>query len=110
MFIEKKLTTPTIPFTITLKTRTYKKNDLLVKIFLKGVLKPIKTLVVLNQMLPEVTTWGDAQKAAIRCETNFYKTQASGGTLELPNLTTPVDDRSVDDRHIAPEMVCQIQR
>jgi hypothetical protein len=65
------------------------KNDLLVKILLKGVLKPIKTLMVLNQMLPEVTTWDDAQKAAIRCETTLYKTQASGGTLELPNLTTP---------------------
>ena len=49
---------------------TQNQNDLLVKILLKGVLKPIKTLVVLNQMLPEVTTWGDAQKAAIRCETN----------------------------------------
>jgi hypothetical protein len=45
--------------------------------------------MVLNQMLPEVTTWDDAQKAAIRCETTLYKTQASGGTLELPNLTTP---------------------
>ncbi len=56
----------------------------LVKILLKGVIKPIKTLMVLNQLLPEVKTWEDAQKAAIRCETTLYETQASGGTLELP--------------------------
>jgi hypothetical protein len=68
------------------------KNDLLVKILLKGVLKPIETLMVLNQMLPEVTTWDDAQKTAIRCETTLYKTQASGGTLELPTLSTTNDN------------------
>jgi hypothetical protein len=45
------------------------KKDLLVKILLKGVIKPIKTLMVLNQLLPEVITWHDAQDAAIRCET-----------------------------------------
>jgi hypothetical protein len=42
------------------------KNDLLVKILLKGILKPIKTLMVLNQLLPEVTTWENAQAAALR--------------------------------------------
>lgn len=60
---------------------------MLIKILLKGILKPIKTLMILNQMLPEVTTWEDAQKAAIRCETTLYKTQASGGTLELPTFS-----------------------
>jgi hypothetical protein len=64
------------------------KNDLLVKILLKGVIKPIKTLMVLNQLLPEVTTWQDAQDAAIRCETTLYKTQSSNGMLELPSFTT----------------------
>jgi hypothetical protein len=59
---------------------------------LKGILKPIKTLMVLNQLLPEVTTWEDAQAAAIRCETTLYKTQASGGTLELPTLSTTNDN------------------
>ena len=63
------------------------KNDLLVKILLKGILKPIKTLMVLNQMLPEVTTWDDAQRAALRCETTLYKTQ-TGGILELPTFTS----------------------
>jgi hypothetical protein len=64
------------------------KNDLLVKILLRGILKPIKTLMVLNQMLPEVTTWDDAQRAALRCETTLYKTQTSNGILELPSFTT----------------------
>ena len=64
------------------------KNDLLVKILLKGILKPIKTLMVLNQLLPEVTTWEDAQTAALRCETTLYKTQASNGMLELPTFTS----------------------
>jgi hypothetical protein len=64
------------------------KNDLLVKILLKGILKPIKALMVLNQLLLEEKTWEDAQQAAIRCETTLYKTQASGGTLELPTFTT----------------------
>ena len=64
------------------------KNHFLVNILLKGVHKPIKTLLVLNQLLPEVTTLEEAQKAAIRCENTLYKTQASGGTLELPNLST----------------------
>jgi hypothetical protein len=64
-------------------------NDLLVKILLKGILKPIKTLVVLNQMLQKVTTWDDAQRAALRCETTLYKTQTSGGILELPTFISP---------------------
>jgi hypothetical protein len=64
------------------------KNDLLVKILLKGILKPIKTLMVLNQLLPEVTTWEDAQAAALRCEKTLYKTQASGGKLDLPTFST----------------------
>jgi hypothetical protein len=64
------------------------KNDLLVKILLRGVLKPIKTLMVLNQMLPEVTTWDDAQRAALRCETTLYKTQTSNRVLELPTFTS----------------------
>jgi hypothetical protein len=51
------------------------KNDLLVKILLKGILKPIKTLMVLNQMLQKVSTWDGAQRAALRCETTLYKTQ-----------------------------------
>jgi hypothetical protein len=69
------------------------KNDLLVKILLKGVLKPIKTLMVLNQLLTEVTTWQEAQDAAIRCETTSYKTQSSNGILELPTFaSTTVDD------------------
>ena len=65
------------------------KDDLLVRILLKGILKPIKTLMVLNQMLPEVTTWAAAQAAAIQCETTLYKTQASGGILELPTFSNP---------------------
>jgi hypothetical protein len=89
MFIEKINNTYNSIYDDTQNQNFAIKNDLLVKILLKGVLKPIKTLMVLNQMLPEVTTWDDAQKAAIRCETTLYKTQASGGTLELPNLTTP---------------------
>ena len=48
--------------------------------------------MVLNQLLPEVTTWEDAQKSAIRCETTLYKTQFSGGTLELPALSTTNDN------------------
>jgi hypothetical protein len=44
--------------------------------------------MVLNQLLPEVTTWQDAQDAAIRCETTLYKTQSSNGMLELPSFTT----------------------
>jgi hypothetical protein len=64
------------------------KNDLLVNILLKGVHKPIKTLMVLNQLLPEVTTWEDAQAAALRCETTLYKTQASGGKLDLSTFST----------------------
>ncbi|EFX84505.1 hypothetical protein DAPPUDRAFT_314838 [Daphnia pulex] len=64
------------------------KNDLLVKILLRGILKPIKNLMVLNQMLPEVTTWDDAQRAALRCETTLYKTQTSNGVLELPTFTS----------------------
>jgi hypothetical protein len=69
------------------------KNDTLVKILLKGVIKPIKTLMVLNQLLPEVTTWQEAQDAAIRCETTLYKTQTSNGILELPTFASA----SVDD-------------
>ena len=61
---------------------------MLVKILLKGILKPIKTLMVLNQLLPEVTTWEDAQAAALRCETTLYKTQGSNGMLELPTFTS----------------------
>jgi hypothetical protein len=69
------------------------KNDTLVKILLKGVIKPIKTLMVLNQLLPEVTTWQEAQDAAIRCETTLYKTQSSNGILELPTFASAtVDD------------------
>jgi hypothetical protein len=64
------------------------KNDLLVKILLRGILKPIKTLMVLNQMLPEVTTWDDAQRAALRCETTLCKMQRSNGVLELPTFTS----------------------
>ena len=68
------------------------KNDTLVKILLKGVIKPIKTLMVLNQLLPEVTTWQEAQDAAIRCETTLY-TQSSNGILELPIFKyTSIDD------------------
>ena len=83
-----KLTTHTTQSTTTPITKTFRLNHLLVNILLKGVHKPIKTVMVLNQMLPEVTTWEEAQKAAIRCENTLYKTQASGGTLELPNLST----------------------
>jgi type II secretory pathway pseudopilin PulG len=44
--------------------------------------------MVLNEMLPEVTTWDDAQRAALRCETTLYKTQTSNGVLELPTFTS----------------------
>jgi hypothetical protein len=44
--------------------------------------------MVLNQILPEVTTWDDVQRAALRCETYLYKTQMSIGILELPNFTS----------------------
>ena len=88
MFIEKINNTYNSIYDDTNNQNLSMKNDFLVNILLKGVHKPIKTLMVLNQLLPEVTTWEEAQKAAIRCENTLYKTQASGGTLELPNLST----------------------
>ena len=51
-----KLTTHTTQSTTTPITKTFRLNHLLVNILLKGVHKPIKTVMVLNQMLPEVTT------------------------------------------------------
>ena len=73
MFIEKINNTYNSIYDDTNNQNLSIKNDLLVKILLKGVLKPIKTLMVLNQLLLEVTTWEDAQKAASRCETTLYK-------------------------------------
>ena len=64
------------------------------------MIKPIKTLMVLNQLLPEVTTWQEAQDAAIRCETTLYKTQSSNGILELPTFASATADglkTTVDD-------------
>jgi hypothetical protein len=88
MFIDKINSTYNAIYDDTGNTNLSFKNDLLVKILLRGILKPIKTLMVLNQMLPEVTTWDDAQRAALRCETTLYKTQASNGVLELPTFTS----------------------
>ncbi|EFX65145.1 hypothetical protein DAPPUDRAFT_333483 [Daphnia pulex] len=88
MFIDKINTTYNAIYDDTGNTNLSFKDDLLVKILLRGILKPIKTLMVLNQMLPEVTTWYDAQRAALRCETTLYKTQTSNGVLELPTFTS----------------------
>jgi hypothetical protein len=87
MFIEKINSTYNAIYDDTTNNNLSIKNDLLVKILLRGILKPIKTLMVLNQMLPEVTTWDDAQRAALRCETTLYKTQTNNGVLELPTFT-----------------------
>ena len=87
MFIDKINRTYNAIYDDTGNTNLSCKNDLLVKILLRGILKPIKNLMVLNEMLPEVTTWDDAQRAALRCETTLYKTQTNNGVLELPTFT-----------------------
>jgi hypothetical protein len=92
MFIEKINNTYNSIYDDTNNQNLSIKNDLLVKILLKGVLKPIKTLMVLNQLLPEVTTWEDAQKAAIRCETTLYKTQFSAKHIEMQRRDLPTSN------------------
>jgi hypothetical protein len=88
MFIDKTNRTYNAIYDDTGNKNLSIKNDLLVKILLRGILEPIKNLMVLNQMLPEVTTWDDAQRAALRCETTLYETQTSNGVLELPTFTS----------------------